>query len=53
MLVRGVPVEKCESFVDDFFDEGGANRQSTSGSWVTMWTSTAGDSRKKRWTMLR
>src|SRR5260370_8497635 len=24
MLVRGVPVEKCESFVDDFFDEGGS-----------------------------
>ena len=27
--------------------------QSTSGSWVTMWISTAGDSRKKRWTTLR
>jgi hypothetical protein len=37
----------------DFWARAGDEVQSTSGSWVTMWMSTAGDSRRKRWTTLR
>ena len=40
-------MEKCESLVEESSCAWRESRQSSSGSWVTMWMSTAGDSRKE------